>query len=96
MDTLACRMGNTRKTGRFARILRSPRYGLLSIFFHSVPPPSVHFHLQLISLDTVPSDEEAFKLWLRERWSAKEKRMTAFAREQQFDGEQIVIPVKQL
>lgn len=84
-------------------------YGLLSIFFRSVPPPTVHLHLHLhselaneipslvtkplakdnaeVGSDTglaTPEEARAFELWLRSKWTEKEKRMEGFYRDQRF------------
>jgi hypothetical protein len=84
-------------------------YGLISIFFRSVPPPTVHLHLHLhsdlpseipslvtkplsqdneeVRKDTglaSPEEARAFELWLRGKWTEKEKRMEGFYRDQKF------------
>ncbi|RSH91971.1 hypothetical protein EHS25_009341 [Saitozyma podzolica] len=78
-------------------------YGLGSIFFRSVPPPTVHIHLHLYtdlsspsspipSLRTPqlahPSQARAFELWLRGVWTEKEKRLSRFMKtDQRFVGD---------
>jgi len=101
-------------------------YGLLSIFFRSVPPPIVHLHLHLhsdLANGDIPSliatteDEERggdevglatpeearkFELWLRERWTEKEKKMVSFAKDQKFgtgdddEDHREVVPIRQV
>jgi len=105
-------------------------YGLVSIFYRSVPPPAVHIHLHLYTnlfspqsqvpslitpsvtskeagdiLDTSlasPDEARAFELWLRGVWTAKEKRLEKFFRDQRFEsGEgqgnaREVVPIRQL
>lgn len=91
--------------------LTANRYGLMSVFFRSVPPPTVHIHLRLYSdLTSIPSvvardksvvadsdEARAFNLWLRGVWEEKERRMEAFARNQEFPGRLLeVVPIRQL
>ena len=98
-------------------------YGLLSIFFRSVPPPTVHLHLHLhsdlangdipslitttegegdeVGLAT-PEEAREFELWLRERWTEKEKKMVSFAKDQKFgtgdddEDHREVVPIRQV
>jgi lysocardiolipin and lysophospholipid acyltransferase len=98
-------------------------FGLLSIFFRSVPPPTVHLHLHLhsgLANGDIPSliteternenevpgvgevglasveEARAFELWLRERWTEKEKRMEGFAENQKFGDVKEVVPIRQV
>jgi hypothetical protein len=44
-------------------------------------------------------EARAFELWLRKLWTAKEKRLTGFFHDQQFEGEdhaREVVPIRQL
>jgi lysocardiolipin and lysophospholipid acyltransferase len=86
-------------------------YGLVSVFFRSVPPPTVHLHLRLYSdlsspdcgIPSLQSDGDlaspeesrAFELWLRAIWQAKEKRMEGFYKEHRFPGDSEAFPIRE-
>ncbi|KAH8550352.1 acyltransferase-domain-containing protein [Umbelopsis sp. PMI_123] len=69
-------------------------YTLRSIFFLKRYPKKIHVHLRRYLISDIPTEEEAYAAWLRERWAEKDELLAQFYRTGSFPGEDAMVSSK--
>ncbi|KAI9285312.1 acyltransferase-domain-containing protein [Umbelopsis sp. AD052] len=64
-------------------------YTLRGIFFLKRYPKEIHVHLRRFLISDIPTEEEAYATWLRDRWAEKDELLEEFYRVGAFPGEEL-------